>query len=113
MQANQQSIAISTTELFGNPFPWYAKMRRESPVFYDAQQQCWMVFRYEDVKQVFADWQTFSSKIPHPPEQTDLAQSLNYTDPPKHQSLRSLVAKVFTARRVEELAPRDRLSKSG
>jgi cytochrome P450 len=106
MQANQQSIATSNTQLFGNPFPWYAKMRRESPVFYDAQQQCWMVFRYEDVKQVFADWQTFSSKIPHPPEQTDLTQSLNYTDPPKHQSLRSVVAKVFTNRRVEELAPR-------
>jgi cytochrome P450 len=106
MQANQPSITTPITELFGNPFPWYAKMRRESPVFYDAEQQSWMVFRYEDVKRVFADWQTFSSKIPHPPEQTDLTQSLNYTDPPKHQSLRSLVAKVFTARRVEELAPR-------
>jgi cytochrome P450 len=65
-----------------------------------------MVFRYEDVERVFADWQTFSSKIPHPPEQTDFTQSLNYTDPPKHRSLRALVAKVFTARRVEELAPR-------
>ena len=106
MQANQQSIAIPNTELFGNPFLYYAKMRCESPVFYDAQQQSWMVFRYEDVKRVFADWQTFSSKIPHPPEQTDLTQSLISTDPPKHQSLRALVAKVFTARRVEELAPR-------
>ncbi|MBE9051376.1 cytochrome P450 [Nostocales cyanobacterium LEGE 11386] len=92
--------------LIGNPFPWYAQMRRESPVFYDAEQQSWMVFRYEDVKRVFADWQIFSSQIPHPPEQTDLTQSFIYTDPPKHQSLRSLVAKVFTARRVEELAPR-------
>lgn len=106
MQTNQPSIATPMTELFGNPFAWHAKMRREAPVFYDAEQQCWMVFRYEDVKRIFADWQTFSSKIPHPPEQTDLTQSLNYTDPPKHQSLRSLVAKVFTARRVEELAPR-------
>jgi cytochrome P450 len=106
MQTNQSSTATSGTELFGNPFSWYAKMRRESPVFYHPGQQAWMVFRYEEVKRVFADWQTFSSKIPHPPEQTDLTQSLNYTDPPKHRSLRSLVAKVFTARRVEELAPR-------
>ncbi|NEQ18940.1 MAG: cytochrome P450 [Microcoleus sp. SIO2G3] len=106
MQANEQSITTPMTELFGNPFPWYAKMRHEAPVFYNAEQQSWMVFRYEDVKQVFSDWQTFSSKIPHPPEQTDLTQSLISTDPPKHQSLRSLVAKVFTARRVEELAPR-------
>lgn len=106
MEANQQSIAMPITELFGNPFPYYAKMRRESSVFYDAEQQSWMVFCYEDVKRVFADWQTFSSKIPHPAEQTDFTQSLNFTDPPKHRSLRSLVAKVFTARRVEELAPR-------
>lgn len=104
MQA--QSVVISNAERFSNPFPWYAKMRRESPVFYDAEQQSWMVFRYEDVKYVFANWQLFSSKVPHPPEQTDFTQSLNFTDPPKHRSLRSLVAKVFTARRVEELAPR-------
>lgn len=97
---------VTPLQLSNQPFDRYAKMRRESPVYYDAEQQSWMVFRYEDVKQVFANWQMFSSKIPHPPEQTDFTQSLNFTDPPKHRSLRSLVAKVFTARRVEELAPR-------
>jgi cytochrome P450 len=102
----EQSVVISSPEKFSNPFPWYAKMRSESPVFYDSEQQCWMVFRYEDVKNVFANWQSFSSQVQHPPEQTDFTQSLNFTDPPKHQSLRSLVAKVFTTRRVEELAPR-------
>jgi cytochrome P450 len=106
MQVNQLAMNEQSTVLYGNPFPWYAKMRREAPVFYDAERQTWMVFCYDDVKQVFADWQTFSSKIPHPPEQTDFTQSLNYTDPPKHRSLRSLVAKVFTVRRVQELAPR-------
>jgi cytochrome P450 len=106
MQDNQPSISTSHAELIGNPFPWYAKMRRESPVYYDAELQSWMVFRYEEVKQVFANWQTFSSQMPHPPEQTDFTQSLNFTDPPKHQSLRSLVAKIFTTRRVEALAPR-------
>jgi cytochrome P450 len=104
MQA--QFIGTQTAERFSNPFAWYAKMRREAPVFYDTEQQSWMVFRYEDVKYVFGNWQLFSSKVPHPPEQTDFTQSLNFTDPPKHRSLRSLVAKVFTARRVEELAPR-------
>lgn len=106
MKTNEQSVASSSSDLFGDPFSWYADMRRESPVFYDEEQQSWMVFRYEDVKQVFTDWQTFSSKIPHPPEQTDFTQSINYIDPPRHRSLRSLVAKVFTTRRVEALAPR-------
>jgi cytochrome P450 len=107
MQSNSNSAAENQDSTrFGNPFPWYAQMRRESPVFYDAEQESWMVFGYEDVKYVFANWQMFSSKIPHPPGQTDFTESLNFTDPPKHLTLRSLVAKVFTARRVEELAPR-------
>ncbi|MBW4595270.1 MAG: cytochrome P450 [Brasilonema angustatum HA4187-MV1] len=109
MQANQPSRSTSNSALFDDTLPWYAKMRREAPVFYDAEQQTWFVFRYENVKQVFANWQMFSSKVPQPPEQTDFTQSLNLVDPPKHRSLRTLVAKVFTARRVEALAPRMRL----
>jgi cytochrome P450 len=106
MQLNQQLDKKQNSQIFSDPFFWYAKMRRESPVFYDPACASWMVFSYQDVKRVFTDWQTFSSKIPHPPEQKDFTQSLNYTDPPKHRSLRSLVAQVFTARRVEALAPR-------
>jgi cytochrome P450 len=101
-----QAQSVAKLKLSSHPFDWYTKMRREAPVYYDAEQENWIVFRYENVKQVFANWQMFSSKVPHPPEQTDFTQSLNFTDPPKHRSLRTLVAKVFTARRVEELAPR-------
>ncbi len=106
MQANQSSNVTPNSALFDAPLAWDAKMRREAPVFYDAEQQTWFVFGYENVKQAFANWQMFSSKVPHPPEQTDFTQSLNFIDPPKHRSLRTLVAKVFTARRVEALTPR-------
>lgn len=93
-------------QLVDSRFSWYAEMRRQSPVFYDSERESWMVFSYQDVKRVFSDWQTFSSRIPHPPEQTDFTQSLNFTDPPKHRSLRSLAKQVFTPRRVEQLIPR-------
>ncbi|MBD2775298.1 cytochrome P450 [Iningainema tapete] len=107
MQLNQQSLDKKQDfQLLDNLFPWYAKMRRESPVFYDSTSESWIVFNYQDVKRILSDWQTFSSKVPHPPEQTDFTQSLNFTDPPKHRSLRTLVAQVFTQRRVELLAPR-------
>lgn len=102
-----QTQSITTQLKFsGDTFNWYAKMRREAPVFFDAEQQIWMVFGYKDVKQALANWQMFSSKVPLPPEQSGIAQSLPLLDPPKHRSLRTLVAKVFTARRIEELAPR-------
>lgn len=94
------------TQLLDGLFSWYAEMRRESPVFYDSSRESWMVFCYQDVKRVFSEWQTFSSRIPHPPEQTDFTQSLNFTDPPKHRSLRSLAQQVFNPHRVEQLIPR-------
>jgi cytochrome P450 len=87
-------------------FSWYTEMRRKSPLFYDSKDESWMVFRYQEVKRVFSEWQIFSSRIPHPPEQTDFTQSLNFTDPPKHRSLRSLAQRVFNPHRVEQLIPR-------
>ncbi|MEH2138814.1 cytochrome P450 [Nostoc sp.] len=89
-----------------NPYPWMAKMRQEAPAFYDPEQQAWMVFRYSDVKRALSEWKTFSSILPKPPEQKDFTQGLPFSDPPKHQSLRAIVQKVFTPRRIEALAPR-------
>jgi cytochrome P450 len=107
VQQNSQLLETKPeAQLFDNPFSWYAKMRRQSPVFYDFERESWMVFSYQDVKRVFSEWQTFSSRIPHPLEQTDFTQSLNFTDPPKHRSLRSLAQQVFTPHRVEKLKPR-------
>lgn len=106
MTSNQPFIHNNPFPRSGERFSWYAKMRRESPVFYNFTNKAWMVFRYEDVKRILSDWQTFSSKVPFPPEQKDFTQNLNFTDPPQHRTLRTLVAKVFTQQRVESLAPR-------
>ncbi|MEH2170002.1 MAG: cytochrome P450 [Nostoc sp.] len=89
-----------------NPYPWMAKMRQEASVFYDPEQQAWMVFRYDDVKRASSEWKTFSSKSPKPLGREDFTQSLPQTDPPKHQSLRAIVQKVFTPHRVEAMEPR-------
>ncbi|MBD2497596.1 cytochrome P450 [Nostoc sp. FACHB-280] len=89
-----------------NPFAWFAQMRQESPVFYSTEHQCWMIFRYDDVSRVLSEWKTFSSQLPQLHEREDFSQSLATTDPPKHQSLRSIVQKVFTTNQVEALAPR-------
>jgi cytochrome P450 len=89
-----------------NPFTWYADMRRQSPVWFDPQQQVWVVFGYTDSLRVLTDYRSFSSQIPFPPEQQDFTQSMNFIDPPRHKSIRSLVQQVFTPRHVEALAPR-------
>lgn len=51
-----------TKDEFWNPYPWYKKMREESPVFYDERQDTWNVFLYDHAKQVLSDYKLFPSK---------------------------------------------------
>ena len=93
-----------------DPFPLYARMRKDNPVYYDAQTHHWNVFRYEDVQRVLSDYEMFSSQFagdPNDPSQP-FAAAMITTDPPKHRELRSLVTQAFTPRAVEAMAPRIR-----
>ena len=86
------------------PYIWYRTMR-ESPstaVFLDEQKGIWSVFRYEDVRAVLTDTDTFSSNFSSADEATG---SLSTTDPPRHRVLRSLINQAFTPRTIAALAP--------
>src|SRR5579884_3883025 len=92
-----------------DPYSWYAAMRRTSPVFYDPNDGCWHVFRYDDVQRVLQEYATFSSDLSGqlPIEQRDAIQaSIIAMDPPRHHRLRALVSKAFTPKAVAGLAPR-------
>ncbi|MFI1801062.1 cytochrome P450 [Streptomyces sp. NPDC020379] len=77
----------------------------------------WLVTRYEDVRAALAD-PRLSSRRPHlnshvraslitPAEMAALRPSdLLTSDPPEHTRLRRLVTREFTARRINQLAPR-------
>ncbi len=96
--------------------PWYRSMRATQPVHYREKEQCWEIFRYDDVLQVLSDHQTFSSnfrgaapvrpgseeEIPNPP----IASTIIALDPPRHDQLRGLVAHDFTPRTLALLTPR-------
>jgi cytochrome P450 len=90
----------------GNPFPWYARMRRESPALVDPTWGGMSVFRYDDVQRVFSDWEAFSSERTGGGVQSPLNASIISSDPPRHRQLRNLVTQAFTPRAVAQLAPR-------
>ncbi len=46
-----------------DPFPFYIKARSEAPVFYSPELDYWVITRYEDIKAIFRDLETFSSEI--------------------------------------------------
>lgn len=93
--------------------PFYAQLRRQDPISrvrLPYGEDAWLATRYEDARTVFAD-PRFSRAAAvgrdEPRVRPSVQQSGILTmDPPDHTRLRRLVAKAFTARRVERLRPR-------
>ncbi|MGE7053035.1 cytochrome P450, partial [Paenibacillus glucanolyticus] len=84
---------------------WFKQMRMDSPIAAVEGEGAWNVFKYEDVKAVFTNYEVFSSQgsssTDDPIESSVLRQ-----DPPKHRQLRKLVSHAFTPRMIESLAPK-------
>ena len=102
-----------------DPFPALARARAEEPIFYNADIDYWIVSRYEDVKAIFRDHETFTAAntiTPIEPFSAEVQQMLtdgNYTPvpvlsnnvPPDHTRIRKLVNKLFLPRRMRHFEP--------
>ncbi len=100
-------------EVLANPYPLYARLREEAPVYFDPFLHTWVVTRYADVLKVLL---TFSADRTPSPEQLSamgmsaigpiaqvMVKQMLFLDPPAHTRLRSLAATVFSPRRVKVL----------
>lgn len=97
-----------------DPEPLYAELRRQEPlsrVQLPFGEPAWLATRYDDVKVVLGD-PRFSRAAamdhdePRVRRHSGGSETIMSLDPPEHSRLRRLVAKAFTARRVERLRPR-------
>ena len=107
-----------------DPYPVYARLRAEAPVYWSPYFGQWLVTRGELVVEVARQWEIFSSVgwdsfflnqlpedlRPQIPTVIDHFRTTNIstTDPPVHTRLRRLLAKAFTPRRVAMLESRVR-----
>src|SRR5215218_2068617 len=48
-------------DYLAEPYPYYARFRREAPVFYAPKIDFWVVSRYEDIVDIVKDPETFSN----------------------------------------------------
>jgi len=104
-------------EVIESPYEFYQVLREQAPVYQLPGTDIFMVSRLEDIKQTAKDTATFSSdfmhvlKGPEPcPEAAEIYASgiepvdtLLTMDPPRHKIYRSLINKVFSAKRVEKM----------
>src|ERR1700730_3833187 len=117
----QAEVNIASPQFKANPYPFYARLRAESPVFpvtLPDKQRAWLVARYDDVVMVLKD-DRFAKNRRNAltPEQLarmpwipgfakPLTRNMLDLDPPDQTRLRALVQKAFTPRLVEEMRER-------
>lgn len=91
--------------IVADPYPVYARLREEAPLYYNERYDFWALSRHADVDSALTDWQTFSSSRS---DILELVQSefdmppgvMMFQDPPQHTMLRGLMSRVFTPRRM-------------
>ncbi len=97
-------------ELIADPYPMFARLREEAPLYHNAEYDFFAVSRFADVSKALVDHVTFSSsrgailelikanlEIP--------AGMLIFEDPPIHDVHRKLLSRMFTPRRIAALGP--------
>lgn len=109
-----------------DPYPTYARIREESPVFYDETWGLTFISRHDDVDAVLKDRERFGRDFRHrlgvgevdqelyrriyPPQWPTwtnyIRESFIDLEPPRHTRLRRLVAKAFTRRSSEAFRAR-------
>ncbi|MET8776882.1 cytochrome P450 [Nocardia sp. NPDC004654] len=95
-----------------DPYPTYARLRAEAPVYHNSTQDFWALAKHADVRAALRDsvrlsnsWGVSMDPTSYGP---DAHKSMSFLamDDPKHARIRKLVSKGFTPRRVMDLSDR-------
>ena len=93
-----------------DPYPTWARLRDEAPLYRNEEHGFWALSRGDDVRAALIDWDTYRSGrgtvleivkagVEIPPG------ILLFEDPPIHDAHRALLSRVFTPRRMLDLEP--------
>ncbi|SEU46362.1 cytochrome P450 [Nonomuraea wenchangensis] len=92
-----------------DPYPTYARLREQAPLYRNDELDFWALTRHADVHAAGRDPNTYSNSygVDLGLWSKDMArrQSFIAMDPPEHTQFRALISRAFTPRRVGELEP--------
>ncbi|MFH0522431.1 cytochrome P450 [Streptomyces sp. M41] len=123
-QSGSAGDPLGLLDLFGDgfvrdPFPWLDALRADAPVHHDQDTGLWLISRYEDVRRVLLDPDTFHpdnaqhAVAPLPVDVLRVLARAGFKMPPalanngtaSHPGLRRVVTRFFHARRVAAAVP--------
>jgi cytochrome P450 len=101
------------------PQPNWQLFRKEQPIFFHEATGYWVVSRYDDIKEIFNDWKTFSSENAQKPmrpmceEGRKVLKDGGFTAysgltarvPPDHTRIRKIAQGCFGPRRFKSIEP--------
>jgi cytochrome P450 PksS len=114
-------VNIASPEFKANPYPFYARLRAEAPVYpvtLPDRRTAWLITRYDDVAAALRDERLVKDRLNAlTPQQLarqpwmpgfvkPLTRNMLDLDPPDHTRLRGLVYKAFTPRLIEQMRER-------
>lgn len=96
-------------EVHDDPYPYYAKMREQAPVYYNRKHGYWLLTKWDDCQAAFRDFRTFSSAA-GPALEANQDANAGYPmfinmDPPQHTRIRKLIQALMLPQRIAELEP--------
>ena len=98
-------------DIHEDPYPTYARLRDEAPVYRNEVGDFWALSRHADVLEGFRDNVRFSSahgvSLDPAASGPNAHRTMSFLamDPPMHGRMRGLVSRGFTPRRVADLEP--------
>jgi cytochrome P450 len=100
-------------ELNADPYPMFARLREETPLYHNEQHDFHALSRFDDVSKALVDHETFSSArgaiLELIKANIDIPKGVViFEDPPIHGIHRKLLARMFTPRKISELEPKIR-----
>lgn len=95
-----------------DPYPTYARMRDEAPLYHNEEHDFWVMSRYADIHKAWRTDDVYSNRMGVTldksawNENAHIVMSFLGMDPPDQTRLRKLVSRGFTPKRVAEMEPR-------
>lgn len=97
-----------------DPYPVYARLRSEAPLYHNEEHDFWVMSRHEDIHRAFRTDGVYSNRMGVSldesawNEHAHVVMSFLGMDPPEQTRLRKLVSRGFTPKRVAAMEPQIR-----